>query len=149
MLTKLMIDRIKAAIASIEALGSDTDEMHQLVLYTDDVDVEFGTLSADLNEPTFDGYSPKDLKVAAGNAGQDPLSFQQVVRLDIATASLGPWEASGATGLPQTVRGWALKTHDGLLIYGKKFATPYVIAEVGDQIPIPDVAIKFANTAFE
>jgi len=99
----------------------------------------------DLTLATFTGSAPKAGATGAQQAGIDPATHDQVITI-LAPAGGYRFECTVTPTPAETIYGYALTDNAGAVLLGvQAFATPIVIAEVGDFIDLGAVEMTLVN----
>lgn len=101
---------------------------------------------ASFTEATFTGYAALAAGVGTGQTFNDVTGGRVVQALE--PAGGWHWQATGTTGLPQTIYGWYLSDNGNTQLYASGlFVTPIVLTQTGDAVDVPQVRVTIATTA--
>jgi hypothetical protein len=99
-----------------------------VILFKNNITVDFNTTMGDLTEADFDGYAPITIDDwAIGSLVGEAYAMDGT--------SVRQWTISGVTNLPQTIYGYGL-VYSGLLEYAESLASPIALTAVGQIVQI-------------
>lgn len=125
-------DLLTAIGAALIAVGGEL-ENPELILFTNDIELDEDTVVGDLTQPTFTGYAAKAVTLAAGaDENGEPV-------LHGAPVAFSP---TNATNLPQAIVGAAIINAGGDLMACGKFASPIgLTAALQSLVVVPKLDI--------
>jgi hypothetical protein len=124
-----MLQVVKGIMAAIYAAlfgAAALLDASEIILFTNDADIDENTVVGDLTEPTFTSYAAT--ATTGWEAATDSNGFPFAVAEPI------QFQPTDATGLPQIIRGAALIDAGGDLICATKLDTPITVAYSGQVL---------------
>jgi hypothetical protein len=142
--TRYLLDRLATLLAGDVATLAPTSAGVKVRLVKAAFSPSDGTLFSDLTVATFVGGEAKPAAVGVQQSFRDTLTGSRVVQL-LEPSGGWHWQATSATGLPETIFGFVVTSADDAFTFGSGLLpVPVVVEAIGDAVDIPQLRFAFS-----